>query len=288
MGVQVTAMHRHTPTLMAIDPRGLAVCSVGYYRAGSGDNAEAQVNHTVHDPAGRAIAQRDPRLFVEASAPANVSTIYGLSGTALCSVSVDAGLRVSLFGEAGQPVLSWDGRGSQRGMHYDNQQRLTALFEQASEGEAVCAERLSYATYDPALADHNQCGRLISHEDAAGMLLFNDYGLAGAVLEQERRLSDIAQSFSTHSRFNPSGDVLSRTDAQGNEQRFSQTVDGQLRAVDLCLSNTSENLPMVSTITYNAHGQVEREVAGNGVMTTLEYAAEDGRLQRLLSRRGQN
>lgn len=288
MGVQVTAMHRHTPTLMAIDPRGLAVCSVGYYRAGSGDNAEAQVNHTVHDPAGRAIAQRDPRLFVEASAPANVSTIYGLSGTALCSVSVDAGLRVSLFGEAGQPVLSWDGRGSQRGMHYDNQQRLTALFEQASEGEAVCAERLSYATYDPALADHNQCGRLISHEDAAGMLLFNDYGLAGAVLEQERRLSDIAQSFSTHSRFNPLGDAWSRTDAQGNEQHFSQTLDGQLRAVDLRLSNTTERLPMVSTITYNAHGQVEREVAGNGVITTLEYGVEDGRLQRLLSRRDPN
>ncbi|MCP1499763.1 insecticidal toxin complex protein TccC [Pseudomonas migulae] len=288
MKIQLQVTHRHTPKLIAIEPRDLVVRSMDYYRAGSGDNAEAQVNHTAHDPAGRAIAQRDPRLFVDASAPANVSTIHGLSGTAVCTVSVDAGLRVSLFGEAGQPVHSWDGRGAQRWMHYDNQQRLTALFEQTAEGEAVCAERLSYATNDPAFADHNQCGRLISHEDAAGMLLFNDYGLTGAALEQERRIGDIAQSFSTHSRLNPLGDLLSRTDAQGNEQRVSQTVGGHLCAVDLRLNNTLEWLPMVSSIAYNAHLQVEREVAGNGVITSLKYTAEDGRLQRLVSRLGQN
>ncbi|WP_223450770.1 MULTISPECIES: RHS repeat domain-containing protein [unclassified Pseudomonas] len=288
METQVTAMHRHTPKLIAIDPRGLALRSVDYYRAAEEAVAEAQVNRTVHDPAGRAIAQWDSRLFQMASAPANLVTIHGLSGTALCTLSVDAGLRVNLFGEADQPVQSWDGRGSQRWMHYDNQLRLTALFEQTAEGEAICAERLTYAANDLAFADHNQCGQLINHADLAGALQLNDYGLTGTLLEQQRRLDDIAQSFSTHSRFNPPGDLLSRTDAQGNEQRFSQTVDGQLRAVDLRLSHTTQRLPMVSAITYNAHGQVEREVAGNGVITTLKYAAEDGRLQRLLSRLGQN
>ena len=288
MGNQLQLMHRQTPKLVAIDPRGLALRSVDYYRAGPGNMAEARVERTTYDPAGRAIMQCNPRLFQDASAPANLVTIHGLSGTALCTLSVDAGLRVSLFGEADQPVQSWDGRGSQRWMHYDNQLRLTALFEQTLEGEAICAERLTYAANDPVSADHNQCGQLISHEDLAGVLLFNDYGLTGTLLEQERRLADIAQSFSTHSRFNPPGDLLSRTDAQGNEQRFSQTVDGQLRAVDLRLSHTTQHLPMFSAITYNAHGQVEREVAGNGVITTLEYAAEDGRLQRLLSRLGQN
>ncbi|WGK91478.1 RHS repeat-associated core domain-containing protein [Pseudomonas migulae] len=288
MDTQVTAMHRHTPKLIAIDPRGLALRSVDYYRADSGDMAEARVDYSTHDPAGRAVVQCDSRLFQDASAPANLVTIHGLSGTALCTLSVDAGLRVSLFGEAGQPVQTWDGRGSQRWMHYDNQLRLTALFEQMVEGEAICAERLTYAANDPVSTDHNQCGQLISHADLAGVLQFNDYGLTGTLLEQERRLADIAQSFSTHSRFNPAGDLLSRTDAQGNEQCFSQTVDGQLRAVDLRLNHTTQRLPMVGAITYNAHGQVEREVAGNGVITTLEYAAEDGRLQRLLSRLGQN
>ena len=288
MQPQLAFLHRDTPSMTVVEPRGLAVRSVDYYRAAQGEVAEARVNRTVHDPAGRAIAQWDPRLFLETSAPANLSSILSLSDTALSTVSVDAGLSVNLFGEADQPVQFWDGRGSQRWMHYDNQLRLTALFEQTVEGEAICAERLTYAANAPTFADHNQCGQLISHADLAGVLQLNDYGLTGTVLEQERRLDDIAQSFSTHSRFNPPGDLLSRTDAQGNEQRFSQTVDGQLRAVDLRLSLTTQRLPIVSVINYNAHGQVEREVAGNGVITTLEYAAEDGRLQRLLSRLGQN
>ena len=282
-------IHRDTPEMTVVEPRGLAVRSVDYYRAVEGADAEARVNRTVHDPVGRVIAQSDPRLFLYATAPANLVTIHGLSGTALCTLSVDAGLHVSLFGEAGQPVHSWDGRGSQHWMHYDNQLRLTALFEQAAEGEAFCAERLTYAANDQAFADHNQCGRLICHEDPAGAVLFNDYGLSGAILEQERCFAkESSPGFATHSRFNPLNDLLSRTDAQGNEQRFSQTVGGHLCAVDLRLNNTLEWLPMVSAITYNAHGQVEREVAGNGVITTLEYATEDGRLKRLLSRLGQD
>lgn len=282
-------IHRDTPEMTVVEPRGLAVRSVDYYRAVEGADAEARVNRTVHDPVGRVIAQSDPRLFLYATAPANLVTIHGLSGTALCTLSVDAGLHVSLFGEAGQPVHSWDGRGSQHWMHYDNQLRLTALFEQAAEGEAFCAERLTYAANDQAFADHNQCGRLICHEDPAGAVLFNDYGLSGAILEQERCFAkESSPGFATHSRFNPLNDLLSRTDAQGNEQRFSQTVGGHLCAVDLRLNNTLEWLPMVSAITCNAHGQVEREVAGNGVITTLEYATEDGRLQRLLSRLGQD
>ncbi|MDQ3201377.1 MAG: RHS repeat-associated core domain-containing protein, partial [Pseudomonadota bacterium] len=125
------------------------------------------------------------------------------------------------------------------------------------------------------------------HEDPAGVLLFNDYGLNGAALEQERRLCpQKMEGFITHSQFCPPGELISVTDARDNEQRFHQTVGGSLRAVDLRLNDTPERLPMVRTVTYNAYGQVEQEVAGNGVITTLEYGADDGRLKRLLSRLG--
>ncbi|SEE07754.1 RHS repeat-associated core domain-containing protein [Pseudomonas migulae] len=289
MDIHATALHSDTPNLIAIESRGLVSRSVDYDRADAGDTAQPRVNRIAYDPAGRAIAQWDPRLFLNASAPANLSTIHSLSGAVLSTISVDAGLHVSLFGEAGQPIHSWDGRGSQRWMLYDDQLRLTALFERAVQGEALCAERLTYAANDQAFVDHNQCGRLICHEDPAGAVLFNDYGLTGAILEQERRFAkEPPPGFVTHSRFNPQGDLLSRTDAQGNEQCFRQTVGGQLSAVDLRLNNTLEWLPMVSAITCNAHGQVEREVAGNGVITILKYTAEDGRLQRLVSRLGQN
>ncbi|WP_028623384.1 hypothetical protein, partial [Pseudomonas sp. Ant30-3] len=278
-------IHDNTPTLAAIDPRGMVARAVQYDCAGAAGTARTRVDRTVHDAAGHAVELWDPRLFVLGSGPSNLSNIYSLSGAILASNSVDAGLRITLFGEAGQPVLGWDGRGSQCWMRYDEQLRLSELFEQAAGGDSVCAERLAYASNDQAFADHNQCGRLIRHEDPAGVLLCNDYGLNGTVSEQERRLCpQKMEGFITHSQFNPPGKLISVTDARGNQQRFHQTIDGSLRAVDLRLNDTPEWLPMVRTVTYNAHGQVEQEVAGNGVITTLEYGAEDGRLKRLLSR----
>jgi len=298
-------IHRNTPKVAVVEPRGLAVRSVDYYRAVEEEGVDARVNRTVHDPAGRAIAQWDPRLFLNASAPANLVTIHGLSGTALCTLSVDAGLHVSLFGEAGQPVHSWDGRGSQHWMHYDNQLRLTALFEQAADGEAVCAERLNYAANDQAFVDHNQCGQLIRHDDPAGTQLFEAFGLMGGVLEQTRRFLRALESpdwpesaaernewlepgpgATTHSRLNALGESVEQTDVQGNRQLFSRTVAGQLREVRLQLRNDTTQKTLVSAIQYNAHGQTEREVAGNGVITMVEYAPADGCLIRLHAKRG--
>ncbi|MFL1528380.1 RHS repeat domain-containing protein [Pseudomonas sp. O230] len=302
---RLSAIHRNTPKLAVAEPRGLAVRSVDYYRAAVDEPCERWINHTVYDPAGRAVAQRDPRLFQEAMAPANLSTIHSLSGTALCTVSVDAGLRLSLFGQAGQPVHTWDGRGSQRWMLYDHQRRLTALFEHAANGEAVCAERLTYAANAPAFADHNQCGRLIRHDEPAGTLLFSTFGLSGGLLEQTRHfLRSLASpdwpepvserdtalepgpGATTRSHFNPLGEAVEQTDAQGNRQFFSHTVAGQLREVRLQLQNDTAPKTLVSAIQYNAHGQTAREVAGNSVITTLEYAEEDARLSRLHARRG--
>ncbi|WP_223529620.1 RHS repeat-associated core domain-containing protein [Pseudomonas sp. GL-R-19] len=298
------SVHRHTPTLTAIDPRGLAVCGVGFWRDIDGVSPQARVNRTVHDWAGRAIAQWDPRLFLDASAPANLQTIYALSGAVLSTDSVDAGWRVTLLGEAGQSVHAWDGRGSQRWLQYDAQLRLISVFEQAMDGEALCAERLSYGASGPTFAERNQCGQLIRDDDPAGTQRFTEFGLHGAVLEQTRHfLTDLTlpdwpesiadrelllepgEGATSRSHFNAAGEISHQTDAKGHRQLFSQTLDGQLRAVRLQLNGASTPKTLVSAITYNAHGQTEREVAGNGVVTTLEYDSQNGRLTRLGAQR---
>ncbi len=43
---------------------------------------------------------------------------------------------------------------------------------------------------------------------------------------------------------------------------------------------------LIGAIEYNAHDQREREVAGNGVITTLQYSAADARLTSLRAHRG--
>ncbi|VVO08424.1 RHS repeat domain-containing protein [Pseudomonas fluorescens] len=319
MLARTPTLHSSTPTLTVTDPRGLPVRSVGYCRIAQGGAAEARVNRTAHDPAGRAIAQWDPRLFSDASAPANLVSIYSLSGKVLSSTSVDAGWRVSLWGEADQRVHSWDGRGSQRRLEYDTLLRPQAVFEQ--EGElSFCSERYLYGGADPGFVDRNQCGQLIRHDDPAGTGVFAEFGLMGQLLEQtehflrqldsldwpeelleRNKLLEPGAGATTRSRFNPLGDVLEQSDAKGNRQSFSQTVGGQLRESQLQLKgpgSVGAGLPanvsprfqsdpqlLVSAIQYNAHGQTERETAGNGVITTLEYRPEDGRLIRLQARR---
>ncbi len=220
-------MHRNTPKLRVMEPRGMNVRSVEYCRAVAQGSAEVRVERTMHDLATRSTHQWDPRLFQDASTQANLSSMRSMSGAVLCTVSVDAGVRVSLYGEAGQPVHRWDGMGSQCWMHYDCQVRLSSLFEQPVGEEAVCAERLSYAANAQAFADHNQCGRLVHHHDPAGELLFSEYALTGSVVEQTRRfLSAVVtpdwpepvadrkwqlepgEGATTRSRFNPSGALL--------------------------------------------------------------------------------
>jgi insecticidal toxin complex protein TccC len=278
---------------------------VGYWRDIDGVSPQARVNRTAHDGVGRAIAQWDPRLVTDASAPANLQTTYTLSDAALSTNSVDAGWRVALLGEAGQSLHAWDSRGSQRWMRYDTQLRPVSVFEQAVGGDAICTERLGYGASDQTSVERNQCGQLIRHDDPAGTQRFTEFGLHGGVLEQTRHflkavslpdwpepvadrelLLEAGEGAITRSHFNTLGEVSHQTDAKGHCQLFSQTLDGQLREVRLQLSAESIPKTLVSAIGYNAHGQTEREVAGNGVITTLEYDAQNGRLTRLQAHRG--
>ena len=296
-------IHTHTPTLAVVDPRGLDVRSVAYYRAIETAAPEERINRSAHDAIGRLVKQWDPRLWALSSknAPANVSNHYSLSGKVLGSLSVDAGERINLFGDGDQLVHAWDSRDTERRIEYDDLLRPLAVFELGKGEAARCTERYEYADGDTGFAAHNQCGQLIRHDDPAGTQTLDEYALTGGVLEQTQRflhalespdwpqplpgrdalLEPVAQAATSAMRFNPLGDVLEQIDAKGNRQRFDYTVDGQLFASHLQLSDQATHQTLVRDIAYNAHGQVELETAGNGVVSTLNYRAEDGRLLRL-------
>ncbi len=287
------SMHQQTPSLNVVEPRGLLIHTVHYCRSVPSAPATTRVDRNSYDAAGRLVAQWDPRL---AAGPANLETVYSLSGNPLSTVSVDAGLKVNLFAEAGQSVQTWDGRGSQRRTEYDDQLRPVEVFELTSAGGSACTERWSYGPASQVFADHNQCGRLIRQDDPAGTRHFNELGLTGAVLDQQQHFLQGLQTpdwpMPVHERdallepgagaqsafqFNPLGELIVQTDAQGNRQQFNQTVDGLLRDVWLHLSNEPQP-QLVSRIDYNAAGQVERQTLGNGVVSEWRYRPWDGRL----------
>jgi RHS repeat-associated protein len=73
----------------------------------------------------------------------------------------------------------------------------------------------------------------------------------------------------------------------GNVRTFGYDVAGKLNVVWLQLADPGKPPQRpVSDMRYNAQDQVERETAGNGVVTRAEYAADDGRLTRLTAALG--
>ncbi|WP_223486313.1 RHS repeat-associated core domain-containing protein [Pseudomonas sp. A-RE-19] len=299
-------MHHKTPRLSVVDPRGLVIRSVDYWRAVEKDPVQARINRTAHDAAGRPVKQWDPRLWAlqdeDPLTPAHSTTVHSLSGNALCTVSVDAGLQLSLPGLGDEILLAWDSRGTRREVEYDDLLRPVAVFEQGAAEPRRSVERMTYG--GPDHGEQNQCGQLIRHDDPAGTVLFEAFSITGQCVKQvrhftldpvapdwpeleadrQRLLEPGAGAVSTW-RFGPLGDVLGQVDAKGNSQAFSLTLDGRLRESRLQLQGLTTWQTLVSDIRYNAQGQVEHETAGNDVQTTLVYRAEDGLL---MERRAQD
>ncbi|RMT46825.1 RHS repeat domain-containing protein [Pseudomonas syringae] len=279
-----SAVHAHTPELLVCEGRGLVVRQVLLHRTEATEAAAMRVTRQRFDPAGRMIAATDPRL-----ASANRSTVYSLGGNALATESVDAGWQRVLFGEAGQVLRDWDGRGTEKQLEYDLHLRPTRIIEQNR-----CAERFTYG--QAGAAAHNQCNQLVRHDDTAGSRLLADYGLLGVALCEERQFLKTPESpdwplaeaerdallepvvLQTCWRFNALGDALAQTDAMGNTQASGMTVAGQLKAAGLTLAGASQPQTLVNEIHYNAFNQVEQETAGNGVVSRYVYDLQDGRL----------
>jgi insecticidal toxin complex protein TccC len=290
-----------TPTLSVIDPRLLAIRSVGYCRHPDAPDIESRITRQIFDEAGRQVASWDPRLYGVAPKP-NLATLYALSGQELLTDSVDAGWQVRLLNEAGSMCSGWDARGSQSHLQYDDLQRPLALTEQAHAGQSRVVERWIYgkATDDRAL--HNQCGRPIRHDDPAGNRHFDDYGLGGAVVVESRRFlieletpdwpldpdrrDDYLEetTYVTRQTFTPTGELQHHTDAVGNLRTQHYNIAGQACATWLLQAGEGRQPKcLVSAIRYNAQGQIESETAGNGVIARAEYSRDDGRLLRLLA-----
>ncbi|WP_347903196.1 RHS repeat-associated core domain-containing protein [Pseudomonas purpurea] len=298
MTVQVSH-HTATPTLSVTDPRGLAIRSVGYCRQRVEQAMDARITRQRFDAAGRLIASWDPRLWGMAPRP-NLATAYGLTGKSLLTDSVDAGWQLSLADETGSVCSVWNSRGSQRHIRFDGQVRPTEVKEWTVEERPCVVERLTYADASEQNAVHNQCGQLTRHDDPAGTQRFPEYAINGQTLSEQRQfllsldrpdwLPDSnardalleKRCYISTQVYTASGEVQRQTDAMDNTRVFTHTLAGHLKTVRLQLADSSASPRLLlSNIRYNVFGQVESEVAGNGVKTFVQYASDDGRLTRL-------
>jgi len=301
-------LHAQTPTVSAIDARGLTVRKIAYHKAQSEDDPVALVTRMSYGAVGHLVALWDPRLWALAesnpASPANRTHLYNLAGVPLLSDSVDAGWNLCMLTEAGNIAQSWDARGSSWQTRYDEFLRPIAFLEIDAEQNARTIIRSVYADSSEESAEHNQCGQLTREDDTAGSLHFSDYGVMGQTLSQTRQFlktpdlpdwtettdyQDLVEveEMTTRQRYNAAGDLLLQIDARSNEQRFTYSIAGALSDVHLRLNGADEQ-SLLRGMVYNAFGQVEEQTAGNDVISRAVYEASSGLLQSLTASRGAN
>lgn len=277
MNLQV---YRNTPTLKVIDGRGLPIRQVDYLRTNAGTTALTLISRQTHDPLGRLIAQWDPRLFGISPKP-NVCTVYGLSGNAVWFDSVDAGWRLNLAGIDGQSLHRWDARGCHWQTDYDNQVRVVAVHEQPPGETQAIVERFTYADHS-ADSTHNLRGQKIAQSDPSGSMTFPSFSLPGAPLRETRTFLD-AMACTTSWCYSAKGKLLTQEDAAGHRQYTRFDRAGQLKQTFLQLKGAREPQPVYQNMTYNAFGQLDTQLAANGVVSTWRHDPVDGRLRSLKS-----
>jgi insecticidal toxin complex protein TccC len=298
-------VHSHTPTLTVVDGRGLQLREVSYMCNESIQAPEARITRYRHEISGQVVEQHAPHRGADLKGVAS-KQVSSLSGAVLLTDNVDAGWRLTFFGEAGQILEKWDSRGSHWQTEYDNQLRPQVIYEESEQSPRRAIERFTYAAGSTDFVKTNQCGRLIRHDDPAGTLLFSEYDLAGKLLSQTRHMlkvqqaahwpeeldkrKDLLESDTGHTttwRYAPTGETLEQKDAKGHTQRFWFDVAGQLKKVTLQLRGTTEQGLIVDQVRYNALGQIESQVLGGKITSAAIYTPENGRMnQRTISRTG--
>ncbi|MGO4016176.1 RHS repeat domain-containing protein, partial [Pseudomonas sp. ITP1] len=262
--------HIHTPSVQVKDPRALVVRHIAYLCATTHGEIKPLITCQTHNPAGRLLEKRDPRL----SAP-NLTTHYSLNGTVLKIDSVDAGWRLVLPGLAGEPRQRWDERGHVWRSTFDDQLRVVRLqVTRKDEEEEEEVETFLYAG-GADTTNHNLRGRLIKQTDASGVLAISSYSLAGQPMQETRTFQD-TQAFTSHQVFSPLGTVLEQTDAGGHRRASRYGLAGQLRQMELQVETKVTQVLLDAQ--YNANNQIISQLAGNGVLSQWTYDPADGRL----------
>ena len=112
----MTSLHHYTPSLTAIDPRGLNVRRVNYHRLSVNEPPQSRIHQSRYDTRGSLVQQWDPRLLareaITPEAQPNLRYLSSLSGQIVKTDSVDSGWHVTLCGTGLQTLATWDARGS--------------------------------------------------------------------------------------------------------------------------------------------------------------------------------
>ena len=269
------AAHAGTPAVAHLDALArtfLAIATTG---------AEELVTRTVLDIEGNVRAIVDPlgRICMRYD--------YDLVGRQLHQASMEAGERWVLPDIAGKPVSSWNSRGHQLTVRYDELQRP----RETRLGDLVLARTVYGEDAANPEAD-NLRGRPIRQFDQAGVVVHARYDFKGNLVAGHRQvardyrgLRDWAGAVALEPDVFAHAtelDALNRptavTSPDGSVIRPRYNAASLLDAVTVNLRGSPTATPVLAGIAYNARGQRLETSHGNGVVCAYNYGPDTFRL----------
>lgn len=284
--------HADTPTTVHVDPLGREVLFVEPI-----NDTQQRTTRTEFDAGDNVRAITDPRLLT--------AFVYrhDMLGRILQEQSVDAGDRWTLFDSFDNPIHTWDSRDVHVQTELDDLRRPSRQFVDGL-GLNQVTERFEYGD-DPLLPNaqlRNVRGQPVTHFDQAGTLRFDQYSPAGELMRSVRQLTQEFRSepdwsnpatvllepdqYATQLQFDAMGRIVSKTLADGTQHDYEFQRSGGVRRVRVTTDDGElDQQEFVSESLFNARGQREMILFGNGVRTNVEFNRQNHRMDRLLSTR---
>lgn len=270
------------------------------------------------DAKGNIVAQADPRLYElnqkEDNCHYSVSYVLNMEGKPIKISSADAGTSYSLYNIYDHEVHTWTARNYHKRSIYDSLQRLTSVKVDGDDGRGLILNQTlekiiygeSYSDDNLLTKDRNLIGQIYKHFDQAGELTYEDYSLTAKPLHLRRRYCTNykkevnweldytclleEESHLTTYHYDAFDRPIMEVVPSGGKVILDYNQTGLLK--HMLLEDAGECKEIISSIQYNAVGQREQVVYGNGVTCNYTYEPSTLRLLSLNSTRlkeeGQN
>jgi RHS repeat-associated protein len=235
---------------------------------------------------------------------------YDMLGSRIHQASMEAGERWKLNDVMGKPIRAWNSRNHSFRSEYDALRRPLRSFvtgaDPANPNQELLTERLVYGEQHPQDELRNLRGKLYLHLDQAGVVSSEAHDFKGNLLRATRRLAQEykqainwstvnaaipadsttkfipttleaalapqleADTYTSHTTYDALNRPLTMISPDGSVYHPTFNEANLLDKVDVNLRGAAA-MPFVTNIDYDAKGQRERIVYGNGALTTYEY-----------------
>jgi hypothetical protein len=211
------------------------------------------------------------------------------------SESMEAGERWMLNDVVGKPVFAWNSRDHRLRMTYDALGRPVEVRIQEGTGPELLVGKTVYGEEQANAAAMNLRGKVFQSFDGAGVVTTGEYDFKGNLLTSSRQLAvdykntldwsgTVAleiESFTTSTSFDALNRPVTSTMPDNSVVRPVYNDANLLERIEANLRGSATSTTFVSNIDYNAKGQRESIVYGNGARTEYEYDPLTFRLSHL-------